>query len=366
MFVRQLLVTALALVAPFSATAATSCDQVLASIGANLTNVTCFASPELPTNHPATTPANNTLVATDGVLLPAGAWTPQTDRSVISPSPPNRTPITKVVPGIQLAGYLADDPSGEARFLLRLPDDWNGKLVVAGEPGTRSEFGSDFVWSDYVVQQGYAYASQNKGVLNLKIVSLSSPTPPDSLSCRLNPASQVWVDFYDNAPDKPFTQWTQNIIEAGQLAREGVKARYNHYPRRTYAVGTSNGGYQVRRAIEEAPNLFDGGVDWEGTFIDPNGPNVLVDLPHVLANFPAYVASGYDPNSKAAQNILAAGYPPDIVNHTPTGVDSLWGRYNGSFWEVTTCQWQKRFDPSYDTYVSGLANYDYLSRLNVP
>ena len=48
---------------------------------------------------------------------------------------------------------------------------------------------------------------------------------------------------------------------------------YRHFPRRTYAVGTSNGGYQVRRAVEVAPDLFNGGVDWEGTFVDPSGPN---------------------------------------------------------------------------------------------
>ncbi len=65
---------------------------------------------------------------------------------------------------------------------------------------------------------------------------------------------------------------------------------------------------------------------------------VLIDLPPVLANFPAYVASGYDPASQAAKNILAAEYPPDIVNRAVTPVDSLWGRWNGSFWEVPACQ----------------------------
>src|SRR5436853_7283937 len=103
---------------------------------------------------------------------------------------------------------IADDPTREGRFLLRLPDDWNGRLVVAGASGTRSEFNGDFAWSDYVLQKGYAYASQNKGVLNLKITSLSSPTPPTANSCRLNPSSQIWVEFYDNEPAKPFTQWT--------------------------------------------------------------------------------------------------------------------------------------------------------------
>jgi hypothetical protein len=114
--------------------------------------------------------------------------------------------------------------------------------------------------------------------------------------------------------------------------------------------------------MEEAPNLFDGGVDWEGTFVDPNGPNILIDLPPAIKNFPDYVLSGFDPNSQAAQNIRAAGYPPDIV----IGANSFWGSYNAQFWEVTACQWQERFDPTYGTYTSGLGNYDYLSRLGVP
>src|SRR4029079_8719810 len=119
------------------------------------------------TKNSLTTPGNNTLPG-----LPAGAFTPETDRGVISPNPPNRTPITKAVPGVQLEAAFAADPTGQARFVIRLPDDWNGKLVVAGASGTRSEYNGDFAWSDYVVQKGYAYASQNKGVLNLRIASL--------------------------------------------------------------------------------------------------------------------------------------------------------------------------------------------------
>ena len=361
MFVRSSSLLALALLIPLSAAAESRCDQLLKAFGNQLVNPACFVSTDLTTNNPDTTPPNNPVST-----LPPGALTPQTDRNVISPNPPNRTPITKVVPGVQLEGTLADDPTGEARFLVRLPDDWNGKLVVAGASGTRSEFNGDFAWSDYVVQKGYAYVSQNKGVLNLKIVSLASPTPPatDPAPCRLNPASSVWVHFFDNDPEKPFTQWTQYIIEAAQFARQAAKTNYNHFPTRTYAVGTSNGGYQVRRAIEEAPNLFDGGVDWEGTFVDAKGPNILIDLPPAIRNYPAYVASGFDPSSAAAQNIQAAGYPPDLVS----GGVSLWGLYWAQFWEVTQCQWQKRFDPTWQTYadgvnnIDGTAGYDYFAR----
>jgi hypothetical protein len=219
-----------------------------------------------------------------------------------------------------------------------------------------------------VLTKGYAYASQNKGVLNLYLVSLASATQPanDPLACRLNPDSQTWVHFYDNDPQKPFIEWAKYMVVTTSLAQQTARAAYGGFPQRTYAVGTSNGGYQVRRAMEMLPFIFDGGVDWEGTFVDANGPNILIDLPPAIKNLPAYVASNFDPNSPAAQAILAAGFPPDIVNRNVTPPDSMWARYSGQFWEVTACQWQERFDPTYPTYTSGLGNYDYLARIGVP
>jgi hypothetical protein len=341
----------LLLLIPFSAFAALSCTDVQKALGASLADVNCFASADLTTANAQTTPADNSLPG-----LPPFAFTPTTDRGVIAPSAGKRTPIVKAVPGIQLNARIAGDPTGQARFLLRLPNDWNGRLVVAGASGTRSEFNGDFAWSDYVVQKGYAYASQNKGVLNLQL-----STAADPLACRLAPTVPVFVHFYDNDPGQPFTRWAEFMIRAAQLARDGAKAAYGHHPRFTYAVGTSNGGYQVRRAIESAPDLFDGGVDWEGTFVDAHAPNLLTDLPPAILNFPDYAASGLSPASTAAKNIQGAGYPPDIV----IGAASLWGRYNGQFWEVTQCQWQKRLDPTYDTYGSGTGTYNYIARLSV-
>jgi hypothetical protein len=299
---------------PLQAQAASGdCARLLQRLGGNLADATCFESGDLTTNNVATTPANNSIVG-----LPAFAFTPITDRSVISPSESKRAPITKAVPGLQLQARIAGDPTGQARFLLRLPNDWNGKLVVAGASGTRSEFNGDFAWSDFVLQQGYAYASQNKGVLNLQL-----STAADPLACRLNPspASGVYVNFYDNGPGQEFSRWQEYIIKAGELARIGVGARYGKPPRHTYAVGTSNGGYQVRRAVELAPGLFDGGVDWEGTYVDERDPNLLTDLPPAILNYPDYVASGFDANSTAAKNIRGAGYPPDITGAGRLAVD---------------------------------------------
>jgi 3HB-oligomer hydrolase 3HBOH len=345
----------LLLILPFSARAGVSCADVLKVLGSRLADANCFVSADLTTNNPLTTPANNSLAG-----LPAFAFTPITDRGVIAPSAGKRTPITKTVPGLQLNARIASDPAGQARFLLRLPSDWNGRLVVAGASGTRSEFNGDFAWSDYVLQQGYAYASQNKGVLNLSIVTLVPPPPADPLACRLNPSSPVFVHFFDNDPGQPFTRWAEFMIKGAQLAQDGVKAGYGRSPRFTYAVGTSNGGYQVRRAVELAPQLFDGGVDWEGTFVDEHAPNILTDLPPAILNFPDYAASGFNGAGTAASNIRGAGYPPDIVS----GTTSFWGLYNAQFWEVTQCQWQKRLDPTYDTYGSGTGTYNYVSRLS--
>lgn len=349
---------ALALVFAFafaaSAAPKSRCERILEKFGDRLAEATCVESPDLTTTNPNTTPPNNSIAG-----LPPFAFTPQTDRAVIAPDALNKTPISRVVPGVQINARIASDPHHEARFLLRLPDDWNGRLVVAGASGTRSEFNGDFAWSDYVVQKGYAYASQNKGILNLFFPATGAADP---LACRLNPSSPLFVHFYANDPGEEFSRWAGFMAEAARLARRGLDARYGQEPRRTYAVGTSNGGYQVRRAVESYPELFDGGVDWEGTFVDAERPNVLTHLPPAILNFPDYVASGRDANSTAAKNIRAASYPPDIVA-SPTS--SLWTNYSNSFWEVTQCQWQKRLDPTYDTYGAGTGTYNYWARLSV-
>jgi len=311
-----------------------------------------------------TTPPDNVWQPGLPLPLPPFAFTPRTDRAIlinaVASPPEDKTPITKAVPGLQINARIASDATGEARFLLRLPDNWNGKLVVAGTPAQRSEFSSDYGWSDYVVQEGYAFASQNKGVLNFYLTTATDP-----LGCRLNPASTTFVHFYDNDPGKDFSTWAQYMVKAATLARLGTLAAYGSFPRFTYAVGTSNGGYQVRRAVEVAPLLFDGGVDWEGTYVDENAPNILTDLPPGVLNYPDYQTSGFNAASTAAKNIGLAGYPPDLVNPALAApLSSMWARYYFSYWEVTMCQWQKRLDPTYATYVSGLDTHNYVQRLS--
>jgi 3HB-oligomer hydrolase (3HBOH) len=326
---------------------ATGCEDVVPRLGPVLADVFCFHTTNLTTNGPNTTPPDDSLAG-----LPPFAFTPRIDRAVISPA--DHTPIARPVGGVQIEGRFARDAIGQGRFVLRLPDDWNGKLVVAGASGNRSEFNGDWAWSDYVVQKGYAYASQNKGMYDFYFSSAKDP-----LACRLNPASPLYVHFYANDPALKFTRWADFMIAAAQIARTGVKAAYGRFPRYTYAVGTSNGGYQVRRAVEEAPDVFDGGVDWEGTFVDGSSHNLVTDLAEAVKGYADYAAHGFDANSPGAQALLAAGYPPDIQGIDPATRQpvSLWTKYWTSYWELTFCQWQKRLDPSFDTYGAGAASY---------
>src|SRR5438477_2471581 len=137
MFLRICGAAALLFVIPFSAHARLNCEDIKAALGGHLADVTCTVSADLTTKNPATTPANNSIAG-----LPPFAFTPQTDRAVISPATP--TPVTKMVPGLQIQPRIASGPKVETRFLLRLPNDWHGRLVVAGASGTRSELNADF------------------------------------------------------------------------------------------------------------------------------------------------------------------------------------------------------------------------------
>ncbi|MBV8490287.1 MAG: hypothetical protein JO199_07140, partial [Candidatus Eremiobacteraeota bacterium] len=63
------------------------------------------------------------------------------------------------IPGRRFAGSLWPGQ----RYALRIPDRWNGRLVVAGCPGQRTEFACDSLFGDPLLERGYAYIAGNKG-----------------------------------------------------------------------------------------------------------------------------------------------------------------------------------------------------------
>jgi len=112
--------------------------------------------------------------------------------------------------------------------------------------------------------------------------------------------------------------------------------------------------------------MYDGGIDWEGVYWAPPGPNILIDLPAALRPFRDYVLSGYSRTSAAHQAIVAAGYPPDIFANPPTPansfsplVGSLYETHANNYWDVTTCVFAKELDPAYQGEPQ---DYDYAAR----
>jgi hypothetical protein len=342
------------------AVAQDACTRISLALLAETQDVQCVSSPDLTTANANTTPQDNSRLG-----LPPSAFTPRTDAQAVSPDAPARTPITRTVPGLQITGAMADD--ADARWVLRLPDSWNGRVVVGVPGGLRSEFMGDYIFSDFVVQQGYAYASTNKGTLNFYY---SEPSPVDALACRLSPppaaTSVANVHFYIAEPKDTIVEWFRRTREVTELALAAVEAYQERSAERTYLFGISNGGHVVRRLLADSPELYDGGLDWEGVYWSPAGPNILIDLPAALRPYRDYALSGFNPTTAAHQAIVAAGYPPDIRANPPTPantfsplVGSLYETHANNYWDVTTCVFAKELDPA---YAGAPENYDYAAR----
>jgi len=106
-------------------------------------------------------------------------------------------------------------------------------------------------------------------------------------------------------------------------------------------TGTSNGGYLTRYALENHADLFDGGVDWEGTlFLEP-GPNLLTFLPPTLLNYPTYADPAKTPAQRQAAHdaIIAAGFAP--------GSEFLWDFHYRVYWDLTQRIYRQQLDPTY-------------------
>lgn len=168
----------------------------------------------------------------------------------------SKLPPTDLVAGTEVTGTLTvKGGAGSDRIqevVLQLPKKWNGQLVVVGSPGTRTEFASAAVIATWVLKRGFAFVSGNKGLTN------GGADGNTSLLRKQHATQHYGAMMLDLAG------WAQRRL----LEASGRK------PSRTYALGLSIGGYQVRRALEldheavekGAPRLFDGGIDWAGVY----------------------------------------------------------------------------------------------------
>ncbi|MBA9002662.1 tannase/feruloyl esterase family alpha/beta hydrolase [Thermomonospora cellulosilytica] len=310
--IRPLLATALvasAVAVPARSAAADSCPQVTVP-GAEHQVIACLD--DLTTA--GTVASGHTVPADYAGLHPAGARNPSG------------------VPGMQIDGYFPDDSTfnthhgwnHDSQFVIRLPERWNGGLVVAGTPGNRRQYANDFTISDRALAKGYAYAAIDKGNSGL--------------------------EFYKDGdrPGDAIAEWNFRLTQLTKAARQVVKARYGRTPSRTYAAGVSNGGYLVRWQLEKHPELYTGGIDWEGTLWSDRGPNLLKFLPTVLSGSPEKVY--------------------------PAASSFLWPYHRQVYWDLTQRIYREEIDPAYDGDLqAGIpycapgtpscdADYDYDSR----
>jgi pimeloyl-ACP methyl ester carboxylesterase len=263
---------------------------------------------------------------------------------------------------------MADNEN--ARWLLRLPADWNGRLVMGVPAGTRSEYAGDWAHSDYLVQKGYAYVATNKGHLNSRPGSLDDPK-----SCHQSPpgvaTSNVLLRLYESDSPDSIPGWFTRTLEGVEIAKDLAVVNYGAAPSRTYLVGISAGGLVVRRLLEVASDVFDGGIAWESPSATRNPLNdgLLAEFPVGLRNFPDYAASSYSPASAGYQAMLAFGFPPDTFasNANPASPRGsyLETNYNAG-WNVLQCGSVGSLDPTYATSApppESYANYNFLARL---
>ncbi len=245
------------------------------------------------------------------------------DAQHIAPPKSFWTPLPKAVPGLLVEGTLA--PDHHARYLLRVPKDWNGRLVVAAASGVTGERTYDLYLSDYLLSKGYAFAATDKGV-------------------HLGLVDDVIV--IPQTPESSLRRWAGRLEDLAVAASaECAKAR-GKKPAYVYAAGLSNGGYVARKAAESSSGLFAGAIEVSGVLWRADAGNILRELPAALR---AAVAAPFDRKALAA-----AGYPAFDAKWEPV---VAW--YRDMYWSAVLHMFIGDLDP---TYAGEAERYDFSAR----
>ncbi|OPC79504.1 hypothetical protein B4N89_34410 [Embleya scabrispora] len=230
------------------------------------------------------------------------------------------TVAPSAVKGVQLDGYFPDTSTSntnhnwnhDSQFVIRLPEKWNGGLVVAGPPGLRRQYANDPMISDRALARGFAYAATDKG----------------------NTGSKIYQDGV--RPGDAIAEWHERVAELTVAAEKVAARHYGRRPTTTYMAGASAGGYLVRWQLENNPGLFTGGVELHGLLLTPDSPNVLDTAPAALRAYPRY----RDHVPGAYEEMLAAGYPK--------GSESTWEFHYQNLWDSLQRTMREEIDPGYD------------------
>jgi alpha-beta hydrolase superfamily lysophospholipase len=227
------------------------------------------------------------------------------------------------VPGLLISGTLPDDH--HARFLLRLPRDWNGRLVAAASPGITDENAYDLYFSDFLMSRGYAFAVTDKGVRRTVL-----------------DGSTVLMPMI---PEAGIARWAARLETLASFSKELAAKHRGRAPEKTYAVGLSNGGYAARRAAESSSGVFDGALEISGVLWRADQGNLLREFPAALR------ATKNQPWDKAA--LAKVGFSAE-GDWAP-----VLALYRAVYWEVSLGIFLADLDPEYS---GALEDYDLDSR----
>lgn len=184
------------------------------------------------------------------------------------------------VPGREVHAWLRLAGRAQpARVAVQVPDVLNTEqpcLVVAPSSGSRGVFGALPVAGPWALPRGCALALTDKGAgtdlfdhaseTGVRLDGTRAARGEARLGLEPEPVNEVWVSVpHAHSGDHPEADWGRYTIEA---ARFGLATLQELWPLdspmpevRVIAVGLSNGGGSVLRALEQAPaGLFDAAV----------------------------------------------------------------------------------------------------------
>ena len=303
-------------------------------------NVEVKVYDDLTTNNPVI--AAGAAVPVEGINL--HAWT--ADGKPVKPT----WLIPKViVPGLEITGMFED-----SKFVIRIPDKWNGKLVVSAAGGFASERSMDIGLSDYVLTKldkegnSYAYASTDKGTRGEIIPA------PDG---KLYPAKRIHTVLLH--PDDSLAEWHVRMKQLTIAAKDVLERVKGKPPVRTYISAGSNGGYVTRYAIEHDGDLYDGGLDWKGVLWTPEVNNISTKVEQIR-----YWKILKDPSASMREKEMARkkyGFPPESdflmeyyvkinkllpdslrMKYDPAYIRREWWEYNEHPEDYDAYKWEKR------------------------